>query len=155
LNELMTRQDLILLAEDNPMDAVLIRHSLVEHAVEHTMLIMEDGQEAIDYIDRTEADETEAVPDLLLLDLNLPKRDGREILARVRRSVRSYDTPVVIVTSSDSREDRDMARVLRATDYFLKAQDLDEYMKLGGVAKHILSHRSSLGAWQVKMANPF
>jgi CheY-like chemotaxis protein len=146
MNDGMPHQDLILLAEDNPMDAFLIRQSLDKHGVEHTMLIMEDGQEAILYIDRTEADETEAVPDLVLLDLNLPKRDGREILARVRRSVRSCNTPVVIVTSSNSREDREMASALGATEYFLKPQGLEEYMKLGGVVKGILSHRSSLDA---------
>ncbi len=146
MNELMTRQDLILLAEDNPMDALVIRQSLVEYAVEHTMLIMQDGEEAIEYFDHIEADEAEAAPDLLLLDLNLPKRDGREILERVRHSVRSCNTPVVIVTSSDSTEDRDMARDLHATEYFLKVQDLDEYLKLGAVVKRLLSHRSSLGA---------
>ena len=146
MNQGRIHQDLILLAEDNPVDVMLIQRSLVEHAVEHTMLTMEDGQQAIEYIDRIEADETEAVPDLLLLDLNLPSCDGREILARVRRSVRSYSTPVVIVTSSNSDEDREMARRLRATDYFLKAPDLDEYMKLGGIVKQILSSRSSLGA---------
>jgi chemotaxis family two-component system response regulator Rcp1 len=144
MNELMSRQNLILLAEDNSMDALVIRQSLVKHAVEHTMLIMQDGQEAIDYVDRTEDDETETVPDLLLLDLNLPKRDGREILARVRQNARSYNTPVVIVTSSDSREDRNMARDLGATEYFLKGQNLEEYMKLGGIVKRILSQRSSL-----------
>jgi CheY-like chemotaxis protein len=146
MNEGRIHQDLILLAEDNPVDVMLIQRSLVEHAVEHTMLTMEDGQQAIEYIDRIEADETEAVPDLLLLDLNLPSCDGREILARVRRSVRSYSTPVVIVTSSNSDEDREMARRLRATDYFLKVPDLDGYMKLGGIVKQILSSRSSLGA---------
>jgi CheY-like chemotaxis protein len=140
----MPRLDLILLAEDNTMDALLIRRSVLKHAGEHTMLTMEDGQEAIDYIDRTEADESEAVPDLLLLDLNLPRRSGREILARVRASIRSSNTPVVIVTSSDSKEDRNMARVLRATKYFLKDPDLDEYMKIGGIVKRILSRRSSL-----------
>ena len=90
MNELMTRQDLILLAEDNPMDAVLIRHSLVEHAVEHTMLIMEDGQEAIDYIDRTEADETEAAPDR-------PRRSAFACATRLRRRAAGLKTLCIML----------------------------------------------------------
>ncbi|MGA8026659.1 MAG: response regulator [Bryobacteraceae bacterium] len=133
---------LILVAEDNRADEMLMRRALKQHQVEHTMLAMDDGDKVIDYVMRGDADDTVRCPDLLLLDLNLPKRNGEEVLTRVRQSARFRHIPVLIVTSSDSPKDRAMAERLGAANYFQKPPDLDRFMKIGALVKEILAATS-------------
>lgn len=130
---------LIMVAEDNRADEMLMRLALKQHQVEHTMLALDDGDKVIDYVMRGDVDDALRCPDLLLLDLNLPKRNGEEVLTRVRQSVKFRNMPVVIVTSSDSPKDRAMAERLGAANYFQKPPDLDAYMKIGALAKEILT----------------
>lgn len=98
---------------------------------------MPDGQKAIDFIARAETDPTAPCPHLLVLDLNLPKRDGFEVLRRVRASAACKDIPVLIVTSSDSPADLQQAAALGA-GYFRKPPSLAEFLKLGAVLKQLL-----------------
>jgi len=96
-----------------------------------------DGQEAIDFIARAESTPDAPCPHLVLLDLNLPKRDGFEVLRRLRASETCRDVPVLIVTSSDSPGDLSQAAALGA-GYFRKPPSYDDFMKLGGVMKRLL-----------------
>ena len=127
---------LILLAEDNTADVYLVRISLRQHGIPHDLYVVKDGEEAIDFIKA--ADLGGPVPGLVLLDLNLPKRTGQEILEHLRNSQRWTDVPVIIMSSSDSPSERAKAAKLGIGDYFRKPSRLDEFMRLGDVVKRVL-----------------
>lgn len=126
----------LLLAEDNPGDVFLVRRALDSASVPYDLLLARDGEEAISYI--TEADLGGRVIDLLLIDLNLPKHDGTEVLSYVRKSKALGTVPIIVLTSSDSPRDRDRCMDLGANQYFQKPSDLERYMKLGGVVKDVM-----------------
>lgn len=100
--------------------------------------VAHDGEEAVNFIERAENDSTAPAPEILVLDLNLPKQDGFEVLARLRASERFRYIPVIVVTSSDSPEDRRRAANFGAA-YFRKPPSYDQFMRLGAVLKEILS----------------
>jgi CheY-like chemotaxis protein len=134
----------ILLAEDNPGDVFLVRRALEKHGLEAVeLVVVEDGQAALRYIERVDADDAEVSPDLALLDLNLPRATGSRILLRIRQSRRFREIPIIIVTSSDSPMDRDAASKLGATEYFQKPGDLAGYMQLGRIVSDALRGRAS------------
>lgn len=124
----------VLLAEDNPGDVLLIREALKAGGFEFELAVESDGEKMLAHIDLIEAGQIPC-PDIVLLDLNLPKRNGDALLKRMRASVRCQNLPVIVVTSSDSRKDRDMAARLGASEYFRKANDFDEFMLLGSVVR--------------------
>ena len=129
----------ILLAEDNPGDVFLVRRALEKHGLRDVeLVVVEDGQAAIRYIERVDADEAVFAPALALLDLNLPRATGSRILTRVRQSRRCGEIPIIIVTSSDSPLDREAAAQLGATGYFQKPGDLAGFMHLGQVIRTAL-----------------
>jgi len=96
-----------------------------------------DGQQAIDFIARAEEDPDASPLDGVVLDLNLPKCDGFEVLRRLRASTRFKSIPVLIVTSSDAPGDLSQAAALGA-GYFRKPPSYDEFLKLGGVLRRML-----------------
>ncbi len=97
-----------------------------------------DGEEILTYLKDLE-DNTEPCPDLVLLDLNIPKSSGTEVLHWIRKSTRCGKLPVVLLTSSQSPKDRELAEQLGVSHYFCKPTDLDEYMKLGSIVTEVLS----------------
>jgi CheY-like chemotaxis protein len=127
----------ILLAEDNPGDVFLVRRALEKHGLSVDLVVVEEGQAALRYMDSVDAGEA-AAPSLALLDLNLPRANGNRILRRVRQSARAGSIPIIIVTSSDSPLDRDAAAKLGATGYFQKPGDLAGFMQLGQVVRDAL-----------------
>lgn len=127
----------ILLAEDNLPDALLVREAIRRENLRVEVYLASDGQQAIDFIARAEQDPNAPHPQLLLLDLNLPKVDGFEVLRRLRESAALKDIPVLITSSSDSPSDRNLAAELGA-QYFRKPPSYDEFLKLGGVLKQLL-----------------
>jgi len=102
--------------------------------------VASDGQKAIDFITNADADPAAPCPHLLLLDLNLPKKDGFEVLERLRASERCKNIPVLIMTSSNSPSDQARASELGAM-YFRKPPNYDEFLKLGGVLKRLIEGR--------------
>ena len=105
---------------------------------------MNDGQKAFDFIQRAEEDPDAPCPQSILLDLNLPKRNGKEILQRVRRSVKCKDVPVIVITSSDSPKDRSETAQLGANEYFCKPSSYTEFLKVGEALRDLLQrYRSS------------
>lgn len=118
----------IFLAEDNPADVFLIREALRQHAIQFELIVAEDGEQALAILGRKERF------DIVLLDLNMPKRGGSEVLELLQ----GMNTPVVILTSSDSPADRTEAMRLGVTRYIRKPTGLDEFLAIGGTIKEIL-----------------
>jgi len=126
----------IVLVEDNTTDAFLVQEALDYHGIQATITCHEDGEEMLLYIDKIDAG-TIPCPDVVLLDLNLPRHSGKAVLARMRKSPICGHVPVVIVTSSRAPEDQADARRLGATRYFYKSIDYDEAMTLGRVVLEV------------------
>ncbi len=126
----------IILVEDNPADVYLLEEALRTHAVEFTLDWIPDGEQALA---RFSAITDGAQPDLILLDLNLPKVDGKELLSAVRNMPSLRNTTVAILTSSDSPSDRRDTEVLGADCYIKKPPTLDEFLSIGRVIKELVS----------------
>ena len=133
------RTPFVLLVEDSPADIYIVRESLKKHLKEVNLQVLNDGEKAFALIEAAEADDSAPFPALLILDLNLPKRSGQEILQRVRQSSKLGRIPVVIFTSSDSPADRAETTKLGATAYFRKPADLEEFMCIGKVVQSVLT----------------
>ena len=128
----------ILLIEDAEPDVFLVREALKTAGLNFELSVLDDGEKAIEFIDRLDANHADDCPQLVLLDLNLPKRSGDQILDYMRHSQRCKDIPVVVVTSSDSPRDRAAAARLGATRYFRKPSRLDEFMQLGPIVRELV-----------------
>lgn len=127
----------ILLAEDNPADVYLIREALKEHGVDCAIQTAGDGREVLTLIDSAGPSWH---PDLIILDLNLPRHDGIELLRKLRSTEELSRVPVVVLTSSDSPRDRATATELGATRYLSKPSNLEHFLELGAVFKELLLH---------------
>ena len=128
----------ILLIEDNPADVGLVCEALEEHAVHCEVTIINDGERAIQFLDSLES-ETVQYPELIILDLRLPKFSGREVLKHLQANLRYQHIPVVILTSSDSERDRLETERLGATRYIQKPNRLSDYLELGNTFKELLN----------------
>lgn len=95
----------ILLVEDNPGDVRLTREALTESSIRNNLTVMADGQAAMDYLEESVSRPGVALPDLVLLDLNLPKLSGHEVLRRMKSSVSLKRIPVIALTTSDAQRD--------------------------------------------------
>lgn len=128
----------ILLIEDSEPDVCLVREALEQAGLEVDLQVLEDGESGVDLIEQMDQDVKIPHPQLILLDLNLPKKGGAQVLERVRNSRACRRVPVVILTSSDSPLDKAQAARLGATEYFRKPSRLSEFMQLGSVVQRIL-----------------
>ena len=126
----------VLLAEDNPSDVYLIREALREHDVDCNLRVASDGKDALSII--AGAVSGAGAISLIILDLNLPRHDGIEILQKLRESPALEHVPVVVLTSSDSPRDRLVANQLGATRYLRKPSNLEAFLSLGAVFKELL-----------------
>jgi two-component system, chemotaxis family, response regulator Rcp1 len=132
----------ILLAEDNSGDVLLVRRALQKHQIEHELTVIEDGEAALRYLEVTgSSGDPEKCPDLILLDLNLPRCSGNQILERLKNDPVYQNSPVIVLTSSDSPHDRAKAIDLGAARYFCKPTDLAGFMSLGQVVQDVISSR--------------
>ncbi|MGE5498690.1 MAG: response regulator [Syntrophothermus sp.] len=118
----------ILLIEDNPGDILLIKDVLNEDNDPFDLKVIKDGGEAMDYLGSLSRNQQNGLPDLVILDLNLPKKNGREILASIRAVENLKDLSVIIFTSSDAEEDIAICRNLNVVSYYKKPIDYDEYV---------------------------
>ena len=128
----------ILLAEDNPADVYLIREALREHGVDCTLHVASDGGEMLRIISSEQAWTEDRRPALIILDLNLPRHDGTEILERLRETPELARVPVVVLTSSDSPRDRLVASQFGAARYLRKPSSLEQFLSLGAIFKDLL-----------------
>jgi CheY-like chemotaxis protein len=123
-----TRPIEILLVEDSPEDADLTREALEDAKVANNLSVVADGAAALAYL-RREGDYALATrPDLILLDLNLPKKDGREVLAEIKADEELKLIPVVVLTTSEAEQDIVRSYKLHANCYVTKPLDLDQFV---------------------------
>ncbi len=120
----------ILLVEDNPADVRLTREALKEAKVVNELHVVKDGVAALKFLQRQNSYANAPRPDLILLDLNLPKKDGREVLAEVKQDDQLKSIPVVVLTTSRADEDIVRSYHLHANAYVTKPVDLAQFLKV-------------------------
>ena len=126
----------ILLVEDNPGDARLTREALRDAKVRNRLHVAADGVDALAFLRREGKHAAVPKPDLILLDLNLPKKDGREVLDEIKRDDRLRHIPVVILTTSQAERDIAESYRLRANAYVTKPVDLEQFLKVVRSIEH-------------------
>lgn len=118
----------ILLVEDNPADVGLVEEAFRDGKFEHELHVAENGVLALDFLKRQGKFELAPAPDIILLDLNLPKKDGREVLEEVKGDVVLRKIPVIVLTTSDDEVDVNKAYGLHANCYLTKPVDVDDFL---------------------------
>jgi CheY-like chemotaxis protein len=118
----------VLLVEDDPGDELMTREAFEDNKIRNTLHVVRDGQEALDFLYR-QGEYTEAPrPDLVLLDLNLPRYDGRQVLERIKTDPELALIPVVVLTTSSAEEDILRSYKLHANAYVTKPVDLEQFI---------------------------
>jgi len=126
----------VLLVEDNPADVRLTRDALSEGKVVNELSVVTDGVEALRYLRREGSYAAAPRPDLVLLDLNLPRKSGREVLQEIKADPELRRIPVMVLTTSKADEDLDRAYSLHANCYIRKPVDLDEFLEVVRSIEH-------------------
>jgi CheY-like chemotaxis protein len=124
----------VLLVEDDPGDVLLIREAFEDNKVANSLHVVADGVEALAFMRREGVHAEAPRPDLVLLDLNLPRKDGREVLAEVKSDAALRTIPVVVLTTSQAEEDVLRSYDLHANAYVTKPVDFDRFI---GVVRQI------------------
>jgi two-component system response regulator len=129
----------ILIIEDNPGDVELIRMALEFADIDCEVKVIDEGEGAMAYVQRQRYSDAERLPDLVLLDLNLPKHGGFEILEAMRGNQAFAGVPVTVLSSSSSRRDRAKIEGFNIAMYITKPPDLEEFLKIGPTLKTLLN----------------
>lgn len=119
----------ILLVEDNPGDVFLTQEAFREGRLAHRLSVVEDGEEALRFLRREGKHRDAPQPDLILMDLNLPKKDGRELLGEVKTDPELRQIPVIVLTTSGAEQDIARAYKLHANCYLTKPIQMDEFLR--------------------------
>ncbi len=125
----------IFLAEDNPADVYLIREALEEKRLDHHLYVAEDGEKAADYLGGIGPDRP--CPDIVVLDLSMPKQDGHELLELFRARPGCDDKPVIVMSASDSPKDHALIESQGAT-FFKKPADLEQFWQIADLIVSML-----------------
>lgn len=120
----------ILMIEDNPGDVRLTIEALKSNKISNNLHVCKDGEEGLDYLFQRNGYESAIRPDLVLLDLNLPKLDGRSILKAVKEDAALRRIPIVVLTSSEAEEDITKSYDLHANSYITKPVDFDQFFNV-------------------------
>ena len=120
----------ILLIEDNPGDVRLTKEALKEGKVLNNLNVVVDGEEALNFLYRREKYHDAPRPDLILLDLNLPRKDGREVLAKLKADATLKRIPIMVLTTSQAEQDIIESYELGVNCYITKSVDLDQFMEI-------------------------
>ncbi len=128
--EVVGRPMEILLVEDSLVDARLTMEALRRGGIKHRLTIVRDGEEAMQFLHQADRFVHAPRPDLILLDLQLPKKDGREVLSEIKVDLSLQSIPVVILTASQAHEDLLRSELLRVEGYLVKPVDLDRFVQL-------------------------
>ncbi|MFA3872670.1 response regulator [Streptomyces sp. MMCC 100] len=118
----------VLLVEDDPGDELMTREAFEDNKIGNTLHVVRDGEEALDFLYRRGRHAQAPRPDLILLDLNLPKYDGRQVLEKIKSDQDLSDIPVVVLTTSSAEEDILRSYKLHANAYVTKPVDLDQFI---------------------------
>ncbi len=119
----------ILLVEDNPGDVLLTREVFNEGRLAHRLSAVGDGEEAIQFLRHEGKYQDAPRPDVILLDLNLPKKDGRELLAEIKEDPSLRNIPIIVLTTSDAEQDVWRAYRLHANCYLTKPIEVDDFIR--------------------------
>ncbi len=120
----------ILLVEDNPGDVELTREALEDAKVANRLNVVDDGADAVDFLYRKGRFANAPRPDIILLDLNLPKKDGRQVLSEIKADADLAQIPVVVLTTSQAEEDILRAYQLHANCYITKPVDFNQFLRI-------------------------
>jgi CheY-like chemotaxis protein len=120
----------LLIVEDDPGDVLLTREALAGSSIPHNLRVVEDGEAAIAYLRQTGVHKDALRPDLVLLDLNLPRLDGREVLAQVKADPALATIPVIVLTTSGAHEDVVRTYELHVNAYVTKPVDLENFTQV-------------------------
>ena len=120
----------ILLVEDNPGDVLLTKEAFNEGKIKNSIHVARDGEEALDFLYKRNGFEDAITPDMILLDLNLPRKDGKEVLEEIKGSEALCSIPVVILTSSSAETDIVRSYKLHANSYVVKPIDLSQFAEI-------------------------
>ena len=118
----------VLLVEDDPGDELITREAFEHNKIKNNLHVAHDGEEGLDFLYRRGAYDDAPRPDLILLDLNLPKYDGRQLLEKIKSDADLCHIPVVVLTTSSAEEDILQSYKLHANAYVTKPVDLDQFM---------------------------
>ena len=118
----------VLLVEDDPGDTLMIKEAFEDNKVQNNLVCVQDGVEAMQYLRREGQYADAARPDLVLLDLNLPRKDGREVLQEIKDDPELRTIPVVVLTTSEAEEDILRSYELHANAYVTKPVDFDRFI---------------------------
>ena len=135
----------ILLVEDNDADVYLFRKALEAAALIFELTVLQDGAKALAFVRQQGSYSGRSVPDLVVLDLNLPKDGGIQVLRAIRENATFCNVPVAVVSSSASPQDRDETGKLGVNQYIPKPADLEEFLKIGQILKELLFTLGSRG----------
>ena len=120
----------ILLVDDSSDDVLLTRRALKKGKVLNQLSVVEDGVEAIDFLQRNGEYSDAPRPDIILLDLNMPRKDGREVLSEIKADDELKQIPVVVLTTSEAERDVLESSSLHANAFVTKPVDLDQFMQV-------------------------
>ena len=118
----------VLLIEDDPGDVLITREAFEHHKIHNTLRVARDGQEGLDYLSQRGSHEGATRPDLILLDLNLPKYDGHQLLEKIKSDPELCHIPVIVLTTSAAEEDILRSYRLHANAYVTKPVGFDQFM---------------------------
>jgi two-component system, chemotaxis family, response regulator Rcp1 len=125
--------------EDNESDVFLIQEALEAAKLPVALHVVTDGEQAVRFFDLADEDGNMPCPTLVILDINLPRKQGGEVLKHMRTSRRCGKAVVIAVSTSDSPRDREQMMNVGANGYFRKPSEYDDFMKLGGLVKRLLA----------------
>ncbi|MCD4737132.1 MAG: response regulator [Bacteroidales bacterium] len=120
----------VLLIEDSPGDVRLTKEALKEGRILNNLHVVNDGVEAMSFLKKEGEYKSSTTPDLILLDLNMPKKDGREVLSEIKADPKLKSIPVVVLTTSSAEEDILKSYDLHANCYITKPVDLDQFIEV-------------------------
>jgi CheY-like chemotaxis protein len=120
----------VLLIEDDPGDVLITREAFEHHKIHNTLRVARDGQEGLDYLYQRESHKGATRPDLILLDLNLPKYDGHQLLEKIKSDPDLCHIPVVVLTTSAAEEDILRSYRLHANAYVTKPVGFEQFMNV-------------------------
>lgn len=130
------KKAIILLVEDNPADIRLMLEILKEGHIPTDFHVVTDGEEAIAFLRNEEGYESKPRPEIIFLDLNLPKKDGREVLKEIKADPELKRIPVIVMTTSGAKEDIESAYDNHANCFITKPVDLQDFMKVAETLRH-------------------
>lgn len=132
----------ILVVEDNPADVFLIRETIDATEIKAPVHVVNDGEEATRFFDSADRDDSAPCPSLVILDVNLPKKHGIQVLRHLRNSRRCRKAPVIVVSTSNAAKDREALILSGADAYFCKPSTFDEFLKLADLIRKWFPNRS-------------